>query len=99
MSFNIDHDPAAHRFETRVDGHTCVLDYTLDGSVMTIHHTGVPGAVGGRGIASSLVETALTTARASGWQVVPACSYASVWMSRHPAFDDLRSNAAPAAAD
>jgi predicted GNAT family acetyltransferase len=62
MPFNIDHDQAAHRFETRVDGHTCVLDYTLDGSVMTIRYTGVPEAVGGRGNASSLVEAALNTA-------------------------------------
>ncbi len=97
MPFNIDHDQAAHRFETRVDGHTCVLDYTLNGRVMTIRYTGVPEAVRGREIASFLVEAALTTARARGWQVLPACSYASAWMSRHPAFDDLRNITAPAA--
>ena len=90
MAFSIDHDQAAHRFETRVEGHSCVLDYTLDDGVMTISHTGVPSSVGGRGIASSLVEAALTTARDRGWKVEPACSYAMNWMERHPEFDDLR---------
>lgn len=90
MSFTIKHNASAHQFETRVDDHACVLDYALDGDVMTITHTGVPAEVGGRGIASSLVQEAMTTARGKGWKVVPACSYAASWMTRHPEFDDIR---------
>ena len=91
MTPDIKHDRAAHRFKTTVDGSHCELDYVLAAGVMTITHTGVPDAVGGRGIASALVEAALTTARQEGWKVVPACSYAVAWMRRHPDFDDLRS--------
>jgi uncharacterized protein len=91
MTPDIKHDRAAQRFETTVDGSHCELDYVLAAGVMTITHTGVPDAVGGRGIASALVEAALTTARQEGWKVVPACSYAVAWMRRHPDFDDLRS--------
>ncbi|WP_158885705.1 GNAT family N-acetyltransferase [Rhodanobacter sp. L36] len=91
MTPAIQHDRAAHRFETIVEGSHCELDYMLAAGVMTITHTGVPDAVGGRGIASALVEAALTTARQEGWKVVPACSYAVAWMRRHPGFDDLRS--------
>ena len=90
MSLDIRHLPAAHRFEATVDGFVCELDYSLHGSVMTITHTGVPTEVGGRGIAGELVRTALETARGEGWRVVPACSYARVWMDRHPVFSDLR---------
>lgn len=90
MSFTIKHNASAHRFETSVDNHECVLDYSLDGNVMTITHTGVPSEVGGKGIASALVEAALTTARSEGWAVVPACSYAAAWMDRHEQFNDLR---------
>ncbi|KRE89356.1 acetyltransferase [Frateuria sp. Soil773] len=86
----IRHDRQAGRFETTVDGFACELDYTRAGEVMTITHTGVPDAVGGRGIASALVEAAMKAARAEGWKVVPACSYAQAWMKRHPAYDDLR---------
>jgi predicted GNAT family acetyltransferase len=90
MALDIRHLAAAHRFEVTVDGVVCELDYSLHGQVMTITHTGVPEQVGGRGIAGELVRTALDTARREGWKVVPACSYAQVWMERHPDYSDLR---------
>jgi predicted GNAT family acetyltransferase len=89
MPFAIRHDRAAHRFLTEVEGAQCALDYHLASTVMTITHTGVPSEVGGRGIASALVQAALDVARAEGWKVVPACSYAVVWMQRHPDYLDL----------
>ena len=89
MDTSIHHDPAAHRFSTRADGIDCVLDYSLAASVMTITHTEVPAAVGGRSIAGALVKSALDEARAKGWRVVPACSYAAAWIERHPAYADL----------
>ncbi|HET7843612.1 MAG TPA: GNAT family N-acetyltransferase, partial [Xanthomonadales bacterium] len=76
MSDSIQHDRANHRFETKVDGHVCELDYRDDGSTMTITHTGVPPEVGGRGIAGALVKAAFEWARSAGRRVVPACSYA-----------------------
>lgn len=90
MSLSIRHDRSAHRFETIVDGATCELDYTLSGGVMTITHTGVPPAVGGRGIASTLVQAAFDTARQENWKVRPACSYAAAWLQRHPEYHALR---------
>ncbi|MDI3261643.1 MAG: GNAT family N-acetyltransferase [Fulvimonas sp.] len=84
MALDIKHDETQRRFTTKVDGVTCVLDYTLQGDVMTITHTGVPEAVGGRGIAGELVRAAVATARARGWKVVSACSYAQAWLQRHP---------------
>lgn len=90
MTPDVRHDASAHRFEILVDGSLCELDYTLEHGVMTITHTGVPEAVGGRGLAGALVRAAMETARAQGWKVVPACSYASVWVQRHPEYDDLR---------
>lgn len=90
----IHHDRDARRFETQVDGFHCLLDYTLaDGvsvCVMTITHTAVPAEVGGRGIASDLVRAAMDAARAESWKVIPACSYADVWVKRHAAYHDLR---------
>ena len=90
MNFDIRHNAAAPRFETVVDGQHCELDYRLDGRVMTITHTGVPGPVEGRGIASAMTQAAMETARAEGWSVIPACSYAAAWLRRHPEFADLR---------
>lgn len=83
------HDQATGRFELGVDGHLAELVYRLDGTTMVITHTGVPEAIGGRGIAARLVEAAFAQARAAGWKVAPACSYARVWADRHPAVADL----------
>ncbi|WP_266160071.1 GNAT family N-acetyltransferase [Dyella silvatica] len=89
MSIEISHNPGEHRFEVVVDGVSCILDYTLSDNVMTITHTVVPPAVGGRGIASELVRTAMDTARAAQWKVIPACSYSAVWVQRHSDYADL----------
>jgi predicted GNAT family acetyltransferase len=85
----IQHDPGSRQFHVEVEGHTGVLDYRLRDGVMTITHTGVPEAIGGRGVAAELTRFALDTARANGWKVVPACSYAEVFMRRHPEYADL----------
>lgn len=90
MPLIIQHDRGAHRFSALVDGEHCELDYTVESGVMTITHTGVPSAVGGRGIAAALVQEAFETARSEGWKVVPACSYSAVWLGRHPEYSDLR---------
>ena len=87
---SVRHDVERHRFETTVEGRDCEIDYRLSGKVMTITHTGVPAPVGGRGIAAEMTRFALETARANGWKVVPACSYAAAYMTRHREFDDLR---------
>lgn len=89
MSLTVQHDRTAHRFQTTVDGVRCVLDYSLTAELMTITHTGVPAEVGGRGIVAAMVQSAMDTARSAGWKVAPACSYAAVWVQRHPAYADL----------
>lgn len=89
MALDIRHDAASQVFTAVVDGHRCVLEYRLDGRTMTITHTGVPDAVGGRGIAGELTRFALATARREGWTVVPACSYAREFFARHAEFADL----------
>jgi predicted GNAT family acetyltransferase len=89
MGVNVLHHAAERRFEAIVDGTRCVLEYRLHDEVMSIDHTEVPAAVGGRGIAGDLVRAAFETARRSGWRVLPNCSYAAAWVERHPEFRDL----------
>ena len=86
----IEHNPAAARFETTVDGQLCVADYLLNGNQMTMTHTLVPQALEGRGIAAALVVEALAHARREGWRVRPMCSYVESYMQRHPETQDLR---------
>ena len=84
MTVVVTHNIARQRFETTVDGQVCVADYELRGNVMWMTHTGVPPAVGGRGIAAELVRVALAWAARQGHTVEPSCSYVEVYMRRHP---------------
>ena len=84
MAIDVVHDEPDHRFVATVDGHTCVAEYQLRDGVMWMTYTGVPAVVGGRGIAAELVRAALAHAEASGWRVVPSCSYVAAYMQRHP---------------
>lgn len=90
MDNPIKHDANAYRFNTVVDGVTGYVEYGLSGDVMTITHTIVPPAIGGRGIAGALVKAALEHARGEGWKVVAQCSYADDWIRKHPDYEGLR---------
>jgi len=90
MQSNVQHDAAAGRFTTSLDDQQGYVDYEQAGDVMTITHTIVPPAIGGRGIAGALVQAALDHARSAGHTVVPSCSYADDWMRKHPEYEDLR---------
>jgi predicted GNAT family acetyltransferase len=89
MTWDIAHAAVQHRFETRVDGEHCTLDYELDGNTMTITHVIVPDPVSGRGIAAALTEAALAHARSAGWRVIPQCAYAVDYVRKHRAWSDV----------
>ncbi len=92
MSAAVKHDATRHRFETVVDGHTGYIEYHMVDAVMSIDHTIVPSEIGGRGIAGTLMKTALDYARAEGLKVIPACSYADAYITKHPEYEDLRNS-------
>lgn len=85
----VQHDATNHCFFLILDGQRCVLDYTLQGQIMTITHTGVPDVLGGRGLAAQLTKFALDYARAQPWKVIPVCSYAVVYVQRHAEYATL----------
>lgn len=89
MDITIQHDVDAQRFYCSVEGHEAELTYRVQDARMVIDHTGVPQAIGGRGIAAQLVRTALGYARMRQWRVTPACSYAAAYIERHPEYVDL----------
>lgn len=80
----VSHNAEHRRFTAVVDGLACVVDYRRQAQLVTFMHTEVPRALQGRGIAAELVRQALAWAAAEGVQVIPACSYISVYMRRHP---------------
>lgn len=81
---SIIHNSASRRFETTVDGHLSVVEYRLEGNTIILTHTEVPEALRGRGLASQLVEAAVTFARTEKKRLGSECSYVTAWLERHP---------------
>ena len=75
---------ARHRLELDVDGQLAHLDYTESPGRLTLVHTVVPEALGGRGLGGLLVQAALAKAIAGSLAVVPQCPYAKSWLDKHP---------------
>lgn len=86
---NISNNVTASRFETTVDGHLAICDYTRQGNTLVMPHTVVPPELGGRGIAAALVAATLDWARSEGLRVRPTCSYVAAYMKRHTETQDL----------
>ncbi|MYS81608.1 GNAT family N-acetyltransferase [Embleya scabrispora] len=49
----------------------------------------------GLGLASQLVQQALTDVRASGQRIVPVCPYAAKFLKMHDEFDDITDPVTP----
>jgi predicted GNAT family acetyltransferase len=78
-----------HRYQLDVDGETAALYYRLAPGVITLVHTEVPPALGGRGVGSELVREVLKDIRARGLKVVARCPFVAAYMGKHPEFNDL----------
>ncbi len=83
------HNQEAHRFELTFAGHLAVLDYILTGNLIIYTHTGVPPAIGGRGLGSKLVKAGLDYARENGLKVRSLCWFVSKYIRRYPEYQDL----------
>jgi predicted GNAT family acetyltransferase len=89
MSTTVRNNPARNRYELEVDGHLAVAEYTLAPGIITLNHTEVPAALGGRGVGTTLVRGVLEDVRRQGLKVVVRCSFVRAVMAKHPEFNDL----------
>lgn len=87
--------PDQSRFVATVDGQDAVLEYTMDGPRMQIHHTGVPDELEGQGVGSRLARHALEAARDRGLTVWPDCPFVAAYIRRHPEYLELVDPAFP----
>lgn len=72
------------RFEIPAEGELAVLEYRLRDGNLYLMHTGVPDALGGRGIASALALHAFEYAKEKALPVVVYCPYVAKWLEKHP---------------
>lgn len=89
MESEVIHDPENREFYCITDGIKSTLCYYDNSGFIDIYHTFVPGELRNRGIARRLMEKAVEFARDSGRKILPTCSYAEYYLSRHDEFKDL----------
>lgn len=79
----------AQRFEAQLGDDRAVAEYHLKNDVIIFTHTEVPEVMEGKGVAGKLIKTALDTAKAEHYQVVPLCPFVAAYIKRHPDYRDL----------
>ncbi len=87
-----DSDARHGRYVARIDGIDAEGEITLTRrgpDVISADHTGVPDAMSGKGVASTLLEFMLDDARANGFRIIPICPYVRGQYARHPEWADL----------
>lgn len=77
------------RYEMVVDGQTSYVSYMRIGDRLTLVHTEVPKALGGRGVGSALATAAFRDIRSRGLRVAVECEFLQKFVKRHPEFSDL----------
>ncbi|MFF9127245.1 GNAT family N-acetyltransferase [Streptomyces sp. NPDC014889] len=87
---------AKHRYEILVDGARVGLTaYRDHGDQRVFFHTEVDDAFAGQGLASRLVQEALTDVRESRKRIVPVCPYVAKFLKRHEEFADITDPVTP----
>lgn len=89
MAAQVTDNPARHRFELTLDGHTAFTVYVLAGDVITFVHTEVPRELAGRGVGSILARGALDNVRTRHLKVIAECPFIAAFIAKHAEFADL----------
>jgi len=85
---------AEHRFEqgfVDAEGETRAVfaDYAIQGDTRIILHVEADPHLRGGGAAGQFMRALAEHARAEKLKLAPRCSYAVVWLKRHPEFSDV----------
>ena len=82
--------PDRSRFEIRVNGEVAgFTEYRHRRGLIAFIHTLTDPRFEGQGLASQLVRTALTEARADGLSVLPFCPFVRAYIAGHTEYLDL----------
>ncbi|MFF0746984.1 GNAT family N-acetyltransferase [Streptomyces sp. NPDC004111] len=92
----VHHVDARHRYEIAVaDKRAGLTAYRDRGDQRVFFHTEIDDAYAGQGLASVLVDQALTDVRKSGLRIVPVCPYVAKFLTKHGEFSDITDAVTP----
>lgn len=88
-AFEVVHNADEKRFEVRLGDDIAMIEYLLHGKNITMHHTEVPPAFEGKGVASKMAKFALDYARDHEYKVIPTCPFVNQYIERHPEYKSI----------
>ncbi len=89
---DITHNKEQCCFEAFLEGERAFLTYEIYDNSLDVRKTLVPEVFRGQGIASKLVKAAYDYAQEQGLKCIATCSYAVVWLQRHPEYQGSASS-------
>ena len=89
MVDNFRDNEAESRFELDVGGTIAFVVYRKSRGAITLVHTEVPPALGGKGIGSKLARATLDAVRAQGRKLTVKCEFIQGVRGKHPEYNDL----------
>lgn len=89
MADNFSDNEDLSRFELDVGGTIAFVAYRKSPGAITLVHTEVPQALGGKGIGSKLARAALDAVRAQRRKLTVECEFIQGYMSKHPEYNNL----------
>src|SRR5690606_6147048 len=84
MEVSVSENKENKRFEVMVDGKLAMIEYIKAQNIIYLTHTEVPPELGGRGIASAMVEQVFQQIKQEGLELVPLCPFVAAYLKRHP---------------
>lgn len=92
MSLSVENQPEESRYALLQDGEVIgVAEYDLRDDAIVFTHTEVDEEKREKGMASTLVQSALDDVREnSDRRVIATCPYVRSWLSEHPDYADLQ---------
>ena len=84
------HDNKAdNRFEMKFENTLSLVEYEIDGDIISLLHTEVDPALEGRGAGTAIVEKVLEEIKKRGMQLIPLCPFVVAYIKRHPEWEEI----------
>ncbi|MBC7937520.1 MAG: N-acetyltransferase [Rhizobacter sp.] len=80
---------AANRFEMKFEHRDSLVEYEIDGDIISLLHTEVDPALEGRGAGTAMVEKVLNEIKDRNMQLIPLCPFVVAYIKRHPEWENL----------
>ena len=89
MDYNLIDNAEAKQYEYHIDGVIAKIEYIKAKNKIYLTHTEVPKELEGKGVASSVVNGAVSEVEQKGLTLVPMCPFVAAYIKRHPEWKKL----------